>query len=564
MFRESDEYNTLSLAEQKSITNSIQSFTLSGINIEGDEKKRFTKITEQLSELTNEFGKNVLDSTQGWSKQIIDEDELDGIPETVLTFLKQNAEEKNLDGYLITLDYPSYDPVLQYTTNRELRKEVYTAYCTRASNEGPNAGKWNNAPLMKEIMQLRFEKAALLGYNSPAEVSLVKKMAESPEQVIDFLNNMVDKSRDKAETDNNELKEFAKTEYGYDPLEEWDRSFCVEQLQQSKYALSDEEVRPYFPADKTIQGMFTVVKQLYGLDIVQVPGIDTWHDDVQFFDIYDNEKKISSMYMDLYARSTKRGGAWMDEAVVRFRNNDTIQLPVAYLNCNFTPPVDGKQSLLTHYELETLFHEFGHCLHHMLTEVETYDVSGINGVNWDAVELPSQIMEYWCWNKEALNMISSHHETGESIPDELFNKMIAAKNFMSGTAMLRQMNLSLFDFRLHMEYNKDTNVRDILIDVRDNVLLDPTPEFNRWENSFTHIFSGGYSAGYYSYKWAEVLAADAFSEFEKNGIFDQETGQRFRSCILAKGGSKDAMELFVDFMGREPEVDALLRQTGII
>lgn len=563
LFQSSEEYNSLSIAEKKAVTNSILIFTLSGINLEEDDKKRFTEITNRLSEIKNQFSKNLLDATKGWTKLITDVGNLDGVPETTLVYLKQTATDKDLDGYLITLDHPSYGPILQYATDRALREEVYIASCTKASDQGPNAGKWNNALLMEEIIKLRFEKAALLGYKNHAEVSLIKKMANTTDDVIQFLDDLVSKSKEKAETDNNELKEFVKIHYGYDPLEEWDRSFCIEQLQQSKYSLSDEMVRQYFPADQAVNGLFSVIKYLYKLDIVEAENDNVWHEDVMFFDIYDDGVKIASVYMDLYARSTKQGGAWMGEAIIRYRCKDgTIQLPVAYLNCNFTPPVDGKQSLLTHYDLETLFHEFGHCLHHMLTKVEAYDVSGINGVNWDAVELPSQIMENWCWNKKALNFISCHHETGEIIPDELFNKMIAAKNFMSGTAMLQQMVLSLFDFRLHMEY--DRNIRDILLDVRNDILLDPVPEFNRWENSFSHIFSGGYDAGYYSYSWAETLAADAFSEFEKNGIFDQETGQRFRDCILTKGGSKDAMELFVDFMGREPSSDNMLKQKGII
>lgn len=436
----------------------------------------------------------------------------------------------------------------------------------KASDQGPNAGKWNNTEVMNDILKLRHELAQLIGFDSHADRSLATKMAQSPEQVLEFLNDLAKRSKPIAEKEFEELKAYGK-EQGHDgELQSWDVTYFAEKLRQQRYSISQEELKPYFPEDKVVAGLFAVVNRLYGLEISERHDIDVWHKDVRFFDIFDAEGELrGQFYLDLYARNHKRGGAWMDECLVRRQTEQGIQTPVAFLTCNFSEPVGDKPALLTHDEVTTLFHEFGHGLHHMLTKIHHAGVSGINGVAWDAVELPSQFMENWCWEREALNLISGHYESGEVLPQDLFDKMIAARNFQSAMTMVRQLEFSLFDFRLHLEYKPDEvdQVDKILAEVREQVSVVKPPKFNRFAHSFSHIFAGGYAAGYYSYKWAEVLSADAFSKFEEKGIFDRETGIEFLQSILEQGGSREPMELFIEFRGREPEIDALLRHSGI-
>ena len=519
-----------------------------------------------MSELTSKFSENVLDATQAFKKVVANVDELKGLPESALAAAKQAAQAKDLEGFLFNLEFPSYLPVMTYCENAELRREMYEAFCTRASDQGPNAGEWDNSALIDEILALRFEIANLLGFPQYANRSLATKMAESVEQVIQFLNDLAEQSLPAAQKEFAELKAFAK-EKGKDELDAWDVPYYSELLQQERYSISQEELRPYFPVEKVIAGMFTIVHRLFGISFQKVEGVDLWHDDASYYDVFDsNDQKIAGFFIDLYARENKRGGAWMDECRVRRRTEEgAIQLPVAYLTCNFNGPVGDKPALLTHDEVTTLFHEFGHGLHHMLTKVEYADVSGINGVAWDAVELPSQFLENWCWEKEAISLFSGHYESGDPLPDEMLDKMLAAKNFQSAMMMVRQLEFALFDMRIHAEYDPENglDVQKVLDDVRDKVAVNMPPAFNRFQHSFGHIFAGGYAAGYYSYKWAEVLSADAFSSFEEEGIFNIETGQRFKQAILEKGGSQEPMELFVEFRGREPSVDALLRHSGI-
>lgn len=560
---DSDEFEKLDSAQQKVIRDNLRDFKLAGVALDDEKKARYGDIKKQLSELTSKFSDSVLDATMAWSKLITDEKELTGLPETALAGAKQLAKAKEQEGWILNLDFPSFFPVMTYCDNRELREEVYTAFCTRASDQGPNAGEFDNSERINEILKLRHELAQLLDFNNYAEYSLATKMAESTDQVIGFLEDLAAKSKPQAEKELAELKAFAREEYKVDDLKAWDIGYYGEKLRQQRYAISQEELRPWFPAEKAISGMFEVVHKLYGIDFETVDNIDTWHKDALFYNISRNGEVIGSFYLDLYAREHKRGGAWMDVCRSRWVMDSKTQLPVAYLTCNFTPPVGDKPALLTHDEVVTLFHEFGHGLHHMLTKVNYAAVSGISGVAWDAVELPSQFMENWCWEKEGLAIISGHYETGEPLPEEMLEKLLAARNFQSAMMMVRQLEFSLFDFKLHKQYREGINVQELLDKVREQVSVVIPPKFNRFQNSFSHIFAGGYAAGYYSYKWAEVLSADAFSRFEDEGIFNATTGESFLHEILEKGGSAEPMELFVNFRGREPKIDALLRHSGI-
>ncbi len=564
---DSDVFTGLNQAQQKAINNAIRDFKLSGVSLPDDKKQRYGEIRQRLSELSTTFGNNVLDATQGWTKLITDETDLSGLPESAIAAAKETAQAKGQEGWMFTLEFPSYLPVMMYADNRALREEVYKAFSTRASDQGPNAGQWDNSEVMDEILKLRHELAQLLGFDNYAEESLATKMAESPEQVLDFLYDLSEKSQSQAKSELNELTEFAKQKHNIEQLNAWDMTYYAEKLKQEKYAISDEVLRPYFPEEKVISGLFQIVEKLFSIHIKPREGVQVWHDTVRFYDIYDAQNQLKgSFYFDLYAREGKRGGAWMDVCVGQMRkSNGELQLPVAYLTCNFNKPVGGKPALFTHSEVETLFHEFGHGLHHMLTQIDVSAVAGINAVAWDAVELPSQFLENWCWQPEALEIFSGHYETGETLPQDLLDKMLAAKNFQSAMMMLRQLEFSLFDFELHHEYKAENgiNIQQKLNQVREKVAVVVPPEFNRFQHGFSHIFAGGYAAGYYSYKWAEVLSADAFSLFEENGIFDQKTGQSFLNNILEMGGSKEPMELFKAFRGREPQVDALLRHTGI-
>ena len=560
---DSAEFGQLNSAQQKVINDTLRDFRLAGVALDDDKKARYGEIKKQLSELSSKYSDNVLDATMAWTKLVTDESQLSGLPESALAGAKQLATAREQDGWLLNLDFPSYFPVMTYCDNRDLRKEVYTAYATRASDQGPNAGEFDNSNNITEILRYRQELAELLGFANYAEYSLARKMAESPEKVVTFLQDLVQRSKPQAEEELAELKAFARDEFGVTELEAWDIGYYGEKLRQQRYTISQEELRPWFPAEKAIAGMFTVVNRLFGVEFEAVTDVDTWHKDVRFFNITRNGEVIGRFYLDLFAREHKRGGAWMDVCRSRWQRDGKLQLPVAYLTCNFTPPVGDKPALLTHNEVVTLFHEFGHGLHHMLTKVDYAAVSGISGVAWDAVELPSQFMENWCWEKEGLAIISGHYETGEPLPEAMLNKLLAAKNFQSAMAMVRQLEFSLFDFKLHKEYREDIDVRALLDDVRQQVSVVIPPAFNRFQNSFNHIFSGGYAAGYYSYIWAEVLSADAFSRFEEEGIFNQATGESFLHEILEKGGSAEPMELFVNFRGREPQIDALLRHSGI-
>lgn len=564
--KESPEYENLEPAQKKIIENALRDFKLSGIDLSEDKQAEYKSLQQKLSALQTKFEENLLDATHAFKKIITDESALSGLPDSAKALAKQTAEQQQQDGWLFTLDFPSYYPVMTYADNAELRKEMYEAYVTRASDQGPDNGKWDNSQVMLDILETRYQLAQLLGFDSYAHRSLATKMANETTEVIAFLDDLAKQSKGMAEAEFSELKTFAKNEFNIDTLNAWDIAFYSEKLKQSKYQFSQEDLRPYFPVPQVLEGLFGVVEKLYGLSINQITDISKWHEDVSYFEIKDKTGALrGSFYLDLYARNSKRGGAWMDECIVRRKTENGLQNPVAYLTCNFTPPIKDKPSLLTHDELTTLFHEFGHGLHHMLTKVDFAAVSGINGVAWDAVELPSQFMENWCWEREALDLFAKHYETGEALPEDLFDKMIAAKNFQSGMHMVRQLEFALFDFKLHLEFKPKTDfdIQKLLNDVRNEVAVITPPDYNRFQHSFSHIFAGGYAAGYYSYKWAEVLSADAFSKFEEEGIFNPETGAEFLHNILEKGGSSEPMELFVKFRGRKPTNDALLRHSGI-
>ncbi|NOH81580.1 oligopeptidase A [Vibrio sp. RE86] len=563
----SEAFDGLAQAQKKTITDSLRDFELSGIGLPADEQHRYGEISKRMSELGSKFSNNVLDATMGWSKHVTAEADLAGMPESALAAAKAAAEAKELEGYLLTLDIPSYLPVMTYCDNQELRKELYEAYVTRASDRGPKAGEWDNTEIINEQLKLRYEISRMLGFNTYSEKSLATKMAENPSQVLGFLNDLASKAKPQGEREVEELRQFAKAEFGVEALNLWDIAYYSEKQKQHLFQISDEELRPYFPEAKAVSGLFEVLNRVFGMSVKEREGVDTWHESVRFFDIFDADNNLrGSFYLDLYAREHKRGGAWMDECRVRRINESgELQTPVAYLTCNFNRPVGDKPALFTHDEVVTLFHEFGHGIHHMLTQVDTGAVSGINGVPWDAVELPSQFLENWCWEEEALAFISGHFETGEALPKEMLEKMLAAKNFQSAMFILRQLEFGLFDFTLHTEFDSEVGPRvlETLAEVKSKVAVLPSLEWNRFSHSFSHIFAGGYSAGYYSYLWAEVLSSDAFSRFEEEGIFNTETGKSFLNNILEMGGSEEPMELFKRFRGREPQIDALLRHSGI-
>ncbi len=561
--KQAPEFASLSPARQKIIDNELRDFRLGGAELPEDKKARFLAIQEEQAALSSKFSENILDATNAFSLYVENEKELSGIPADVLQTAAEAAKKDGKSGWKFTLHAPSYLPILQYADNRALREKMYHAYLTRAAEfEHP---EWNNAPLIEKILKLRDEEAKLLGYNSFAEVSLVPKMASSPRQVLEFLNDLAKRARPYAEKDIASLRDYAKRVLNLDTMEPWDRTYVAEKLRGERYSFSDQEVKQYFPEPQVLAGMFRVVETLYGLTLEQT-NAPVWHNDVKFFDIRDRNKKlVGQFYLDLYARDTKRGGAWMDDAITRRRVGSGIQTPVAYLNCNFSAPVGGKPALFTHDEVITLFHEFGHGLHHLLTQVEDLSVAGINGVEWDAVELPSQFMENFCWEWDVLQHMTRHVDTGAPLPRALFDKMIAAKNFLAGMDMVRQLEFSLFDMHLHSDFdvNGAKTAQQLIGEIRKQFAVVFPPDYDRFPNSFSHIFAGGYGAGYYSYKWAEVLSADAYSLFEENGVLNEATGQRFRSEILSVGGARPAMESFVAFRGREPNIDALLRHSGM-
>ncbi|MFL4433074.1 oligopeptidase A [Serratia marcescens] len=565
--KEGAAFEALSVPQRKAVDNALRDFELSGIGLSADKQQRYGEIVARLSELGSTYSNNVLDATMGWSKLITDEAELSGLPESALAQAQAMAQAKEQDGWLLTLDMPSYLPVLTYADNRALREEMYRAFATRASDQGPNAGKWDNSEVMAETLALRHELAQLLGFDTYADKSLATKMAESPEQVIGFLSDLAKRARPQAEQELAQLRAFAKQHYGVDELEAWDITYYGEKQKQHLFSISDEQLRPYFPEQRVVEGLFEVVKRIYGITAKERKDVETWHPDVRFFDLFAADGELrGSFYLDLYARENKRGGAWMDDCVGSLRKADgTLQKPVAYLTCNFNRPLGDQPALFTHNEVTTLFHEFGHGLHHMLTQIDTAGVSGINGVPWDAVELPSQFMENWCWEPEALAFISGHYQSGEPLPKEMLDKLLAAKNYQAALFILRQLEFGLFDFRMHFEYSpeKGAQILPTLAEVKKMVAVVPSPSWGRFPHAFSHIFAGGYAAGYYSYLWAEVLSADAYSRFEEEGIFNAETGKSFLDNILSRGGSEEPMALFKRFRGREPQLDAMLRHYGI-
>ncbi len=559
---QSQVFTKLSATQKKIVENELRDFRLGGAELPADKKARFKAVQEQLSKLGAKFEENIMDNTNDFAHFVEDESALKGIPEDALQASKDAASGDGKSGYKFTLHFPSYMPVLQYADNRGLRETMYLGYATRASEFGKK--EWDNTALISDILKLRLEAAQLLGFSNYSELSLATKMADTPTQVTEFLHTLGKRAKPYAERDMAELTAYAK-KLGIDDMQAWDVAYVSEKLREDKYAFSDQEVKQYFPEAKVLAGLFKVVETIFGVQVKKADA-PVWHADAAFYQIADaSGKPIAYFYLDLYARNNKRGGAWMDECITRRKKDGTVELPVAFLTCNFSAPVGGKPALFTHDEVITMFHEFGHGLHHMLTEVEEHGVSGIKGVEWDAVELPSQFMENFCWEWDVLRHMTRHVDTGAQLPRELFDKMVAAKNFQAGMQTVRQIEFSLFDMRLHGEFNPNGNktALDLIEEVRDEVAVVRPPKWNRFPNSFSHIFAGGYAAGYYSYKWAEVLSADAYSLFEEMGVLSDEAGNRFRSEVLAQGGSRPALESFIAFRGREPNIDALLRHNGM-
>ena len=564
---ESGELDRLDLAKQKTVGNAIRDFRLGGVELEGTARQRFAEIATELAAFSNRFEQNLLDATDGWHLDLTAEPDLEGLPESARALARQTAELAGIEGWRFTLQAPAFIPFMMFSSRRELRRELYHAYVTRASDGGPNAGRWDNSVVMDRILELRSEQAALLGYDRYVDYALVTRMATTSANVQIFLDDLVDRTRSHARKDLDELVKFTAQEAPDTELEAWDLPYWSERLRQSRYQFSQEEVRPYFPLPRVLEGMFEVVRQLFGIVVRPAAAApQVWHPDAMFFEILDDAATVrGQFYLDAYARTNKRGGAWMADCIGRYRKPDgSLQTPVALLTCNFSPPVDDKPSLLTHEDVLTLFHEFGHGLHHMLTKVDEPAVAGINGVPWDAVELPSQFLENWCWERAALDLISGHFESGERLPAELLQNLRDARNFQSGLQMVRQLEFSVFDLRLHSdEIPGKQSIQDVLNEVRRDVAVVQSPSFNRFQHSFSHIFAGGYAAGYYSYKWAEVLSADAFGRFEEQGLFDRDSGKAFLTEILEQGGVQDPLAMFVAFRGREPSVDTLLRHLGL-
>ena len=561
--KDSKHYENLTKAQKKVIDNALRDFELSGIGLSEEKQKRYGEIVAKLSELSSQYSNNVLDATMGWSKLITNVEDLAGMPESALAAAKEQAKAKDQEGWLLTLDIPSYLPIMTYCDNRDLRFELYQAYNTRASDQGPNAGKWDNTEIIKQILSLRAELAQLLGFTTYADKSLATKMAETTTQVTEFLTDLASKAKPQGEKELADLKRYAYEYFGASDIKPWDIAYYSEKQKQHLYTINDEELRPYFPEQRVVNGLFAVVQRIFGITAKQRHDVEVWAQEVKFYDLYDATGELKgSFYLDLYAREHKRGGAWMDDCIGRMRFADGhIQKPVAYLTCNFNRPIGDKPALFTHNEVTTLFHEFGHGLHHMLTEIDVSSVAGINGVPWDAVELPSQFLENWCWQPEALEFISGHYQTGEPLPQQMLEKMLDAKNFQAALFILRQLEFGLFDFKLHSD--KTPDILETLKQVRQQVAVVPTVDWGRFPHAFSHIFAGGYAAGYYSYLWAEVLSADAFSRFEEEGIFNENTGNAFLDNILSQGGSDEPMTLFKNFRGREPQLEALLRHYGI-
>jgi oligopeptidase A len=556
----------LGRAERAMVEHALRDFRLSGVSLEEPARSRFREIGVELSRLSTEFSNAVLDATDAWHEHLTDERDVVGIPESGRAVLRQYAKDQNLDGYLVTLKQPSVQAVLTYASNRGLRERVYWAYQTRASDQGPHAGKYDNSERIEKIVALRHEAALLLGFDNAAAESLATKMAQSPLEVMEFLRDLATRARPVAQQELAHLREFARETLQIDNLEPWDVGYASEKLRQQQYALDEEQLKPYFPLPAVIDGLFGLTQKLYGITLAARDGVDVWHDDVRYYDVRDADGRVfAGAYVDLYARNGKRGGAWMDVCRARFRDGGHEQLPVAFLTCNFPPPTEGKPALLTHDDVLTLFHEFGHGLHLLLTDIALPSIGGIEGVEWDAVELPSQFMENFGWNREALDLFARHYETGERLPDELFQRMLDARHFHAGLFLVRQLEYALFDFLLHLEYDPAEGARTLAVleQARKEVAVLHPPAWQRFPHAFTHIFAGGYAAGYYSYLWAELLSADAFGEFEAHGVIDRATGERFRREILSVGASRPALESFTAFRGRKPEPEALLKSYGL-
>lgn len=559
--------NGLDTIQLKIIDDALRDFELSGVALSNKDKHRFEAIQARLSALSNQYENNVLDASQAYELHITDANRLTGLPAHALDSARATAQARDLEGWVFNLEIPCYLAIVTYADDRALREEIYQAYVTRASDQGPSAGQFDNTGLMDEMLALRHEKANLLGFANYAALSLATKMADSTDQVVQFLQDLAHRAHPQAAIEFDRLRGFAKEAYHINQLEPWDIAYVSEKKMQMRYALSQEELRPFFPLPRVMSGLFTIINKLYGMTLEAIDGVDQWHPDVACYCIKDDKDKVRGyIYTDLFARQNKRGGAWMDSCQSRRQLvTGEMQLPIATLTCNFAKSAANKPPILSHDEVLTLFHEFGHCLHHVLTQVNYLDVSGIHGVEWDAVELPSQFFENWCWEKEALALLTAHVDTGQALPDELFNKMMAAKNFQSAMVMMRQLEFSLFDFRIHLQYQgqKPGFIAATLADVRKDTTVVPIAPYNRFQHSFSHIFGGGYAAGYYSYKWAEVLSSDAFSRFEEEGVFNKDTGRDFLHQILEVGGSKKAADAFVLFRGRAAKIDALLKHNGI-
>jgi len=561
-----DDFPLRDEVERRVVNNALRDFRLGGIALATDQQAEVKQLRSELAKLTTAFEENLLDATQAFRLHITDLERLAGLPASVITMARENAHSDGQTGWTLTLDLPCYVPAMMHLQDRERRQALYRAYATRASDQAPADAAGDNSQVMNDIVGRRQTLAKALGFGNFAELSLATKMAPSTSAVVDFLHQLADRAKPSAARELDELKAWARTHLALEDIEAWDLAYCSERYREQRFEFSQEDLRPYFAAGRVVDGLFDVVAKLFNVHIKKLTQpISSWHEDVEFFALSDGAgDTIGYFFLDIYARAGKRSGAWMDECLVRWRSDAGTQLPVAYLNCNFTPPQNDEPALLTHNEVITLFHEFGHGLHHMLTRIDYRSVAGINGVPWDAVELPSQILENWCWQREALDLIAAHYEDGSPLPAQLYERLQAAKHYQAALQTLRQVEFALFDFRLHMEYRPGFNIQQLLDNVRERVAVATPPAWNRFQHSFAHIFAGGYAAGYYSYKWAEVLAADAFARFEDEGLFNSATGSAFRQAVLEQGGAEDAMTLFKRFRGREPEVEPLLRQAGLI
>ena len=557
-----NDFQDFDATQRKIVDDTLRTFRRNGVALADEERERFKELAQRLTELSSQFSNNLLDATDAWSKQIQNVSELDGLPESSLAVAKAAAAQKGLEGHLLTLDMACYTNTMVHCTNRPLREEMYVAFVTRASDVGPNADEFDNAAIVQEILSARTEMAQLVGFENYAEYSIDPKMAGSADEVTAFLEDLLARALPQARDELQQMQEFAKESLGYDTLEPWDRNFVAERMRKDLFEVSENELKPYFPLDRVVSGMFAVVEDLFDVSIKRLDVPSGWHDDVRYYEIARDDAVIARFYLDAFAREKKRGGAWMADCRSRRAVGNELSLPVAYLTCNFTPPADGKPSLLTHSEVITLFHEFGHGLHHMLTQQPYATVSGINGVEWDAIELPSQFMENWCWQAESLKRVSGHYKTDAPLPSELLDRLIAAKNFNSGLAMVRQLEFGLFDMSLHTQTEHFDPLKTMR-ELRARIDLHPDKEYDRFPYGFGHIFAGGYAAGYYSYLWAEVLSSDAFAAFEEEGLGNQTTSKRFLNQILEVGSSVKANEMFASFRGRAPQSDALLRHSGI-